>query len=89
MVYLFVSALDVKHFQAVDKTVDPLHEIVQKDDVTEAKAKEPELGGEGRQVREVVKLVGLREVEQQVGEIGTPLGQLLKDLGGDQLGGQL
>ena len=47
------------------------------------------LGGEGVQLGEVRQLCAVGEVEEEVGEVGTPVGQLLQDLPGDQVTRQL
>ena len=69
----------MQHLQAIDKTVDSLHEVVQEYDVAEAEAKEPEFGWESWQLGEVVELVGLWEIQKEVSQAGTSFGQLLQN----------
>ena len=70
----------MKNFDSIDEAVDPLHEVVEEDDITETDGNEFEFGGEGGKIGEVMELGGLGEVQVQVGKVRATLGQLLQDL---------
>ena len=86
---LLVRAVQVEELHPVDEVVDLLHEVVQEDGLTQTQTQVLDLCGEGVQFREVSKLSAVREVEEQVSEVGTPVGELLQHLPGDQVAGQL
>ena len=79
----------MEHLGPVDEVEDLLDEIVEENGLTEAEAEVPDLGGEGGEAGEVSELGAVTEVEEEVGEVGAPGGQLVEDIHGDQVTGQL
>lgn len=79
----------MQDFQPVNEVVDFSHEPFHEDDFGQAHAQVFQLRGERLEFAEVVELHGGGEVEQHVGEVRTPVGQLVQHRVRDELYGQL
>jgi len=79
----------MQYLQPVDKIVDFPHEPLHENHFGQAHAQVFQFRGERLEFAEVVQLHGGGEVEQHVGEIRAPVGQLVQHRVRDQLDGQL
>ena len=61
--------------------VNTFHKVVQKDCITQIKCQKFEFGRECTKVSKVMELTSLSKIKQQMGQVGTFLGQIHQDIG--------
>ena len=72
---LFHRTDDVQRMQRREKPVDTTHESLEKDHLGQADAQTLEIAREFVQIVEIVQLHGGREVEREILQIGTVVGE--------------
>ena len=78
----------MQHLSSVNKIEYFLDEVVQEDCLTETEAEISDLGGEWGEAGEVSELGAVAEVQQEVGQVGAPLGQLVEYIHRDEVARQ-
>ena len=82
------SANQVESLERGQERIDASHETFEKDDLGQAQGEHLEIARKIVEIIEILQLHGSAEIERQVFEIGTLVGQIVQQVGSDQINGQ-